>query len=351
MTDWIKDNKLAASLLLVAVLGGLGTFFFSGKKTEAFETAKNDFDSSASRLQQLEGRKPYPSDEKLKERRETVREFRGKIAELQKGLVQYRPKEFAKITPAAFTTRLTEVGDALKASYTDKDIKFPDAWQMGFEVYTSSPPKDASTSYLNYQLSGLEWLYQQLADAGVSELLNVYRPALPVEQGQPMMPENGGKGPGRGQPAAKPYFALPLELTFRGRESALRELLSTLAESKDYFYLVRSMRIQNVKFDQPPRMTDVEFEEAKSGGGDDLFSGFDFEDLPGDDGAPEEVDPGTGEGETPEETTEVVPEEPEEESPGTERILGQVLGDEEIHVFLQLELILFRDDVQLPEVK
>lgn len=350
MTDWIKDNKLAASLLLVAILGALGTFFFAGKKTEAFETAKNDFDSSASRLQQLEGRKPYPSDEKLKARRKAVVEFRGRMVGLQKGLLQYRPKDFAKVTPAAFTTRLTEVGDALKASYTEKEIKFPENWQMGFEVYTSSPPKDASTSYLNYQLSGLDWLYQQLVEAGASELLNVYRPALPVEQGQPMMPD-AGKGRGREQPAAKPYFALPLELTFRGRESSLRQLLSTLAESKDHFFIVRSMRVQNVKFDKPPRMTDVEFESAKRAGGDDLFDGFDFEDLPGDDGAPEGDGTGTDEGASPDEGAELVPEGPEEDSPGTERTLGQVLGDEELHVFLQLELILFRGDVKLPEVK
>ena len=37
------------------------------------------------------------------------------------------------------------------------------------------------------------------------------------------------------------------------------------------------------------------------------------------------------------------------DDPGSEQILGQVLGAEELNVFLQLELLLFKDDVELPE--
>ena len=39
---------------------------------------------------------------------------------------------------------------------------------------------------------------------------------------------------------------------------------------------------------------------------------------------------------------------PAAEPEGGERILGQVLGSEELNVFIKLELVLFKDDVKLP---
>ena len=201
-----------------------------------------------------------------------------------------------------------------------------------------------------------------MAEAGPSELLNVHRPPLPVERGEPMVPtvEKRGRKPRQAaQTPQKPFFALPIELTFRGREASLRRLLGALADSKEYFFVVRSMRVQNVKYDTPPKSKDVEFEAPKPAEGIDLFGDFDFEDLPGEDGGSGEdaTDGATDEGETPPdgeapEGGEPEPEpEAEADAPGGERILGQVLGAEELHVFLQLELILFRDDVELPAVK
>jgi len=336
MTDWIKDNKFAAALLLVAILGAIGAYLFSDKKSAAYDAAKEEFDMGASTLQRLEGRKPYPNAANLEDRRKEVVKYRGKVEGLQKALLSFRPENFAKITPAEFTTQLNEVGEGLKSTYTDRGIAFPDAWQMGFEIYTSSPPKDASTAYLDYQLSGLEWLYEQLAAAGPDELLNVCRPVLPIEKGDPMMPS-----PERGsqQAATPPYFALPVELTFRGRESSVRKLLSALADSKEFFFVVRSVRVQNVKFGVPPSLSDVEFEDDAAEAADDLFADF-----------PDDTD--MDDGTTPAEGDSPVPDlEPEEDQPGAGRILGQVLGDEELHVFLQLELILFRGDVELPAVK
>ena len=46
----------------------------------------------------------------------------------------------------------------------------------------------------------------------------------------------------------------------------------------------------------------------------------------------------------------VIPAAPPADEGGGERILGQVLGSEQLNVFLELELLLFKPDVKLPNV-
>ena len=177
----------------------------------------------------------------------------------------------------------------------------------------------------------MEWIFTELAKSGPSALLNVHRPKLPIETGDSMEPQASKRSKG------KPYYKLPVELTFRGKESTLREFLTTLAGSKDYFVAVRSMRVSNTNPNAPSE-SDAEFDEGgadavdEGEGAFDAFSGFDF---PEDDGGDEDALEEGEEGE-------------EEEVVEGQRNLGQVLGAEELNVFLNLEIHLFRDDVELP---
>lgn len=342
--NWAKENKFEAGLLGLAIAAAVGTYFFAGSKAEKYEEAKQLFDAGAGQLQNLERRQPYPSAEKLEDRRKEVVEYRGKVEGLQKALLTYRPEEFKKIRPGEFTTKMNKVGGELRALYQEKGIVFPTKWQTGFEVYIASPPKDEATDFLNYQLDGMSWLFKELAASGPSELLNVYRPALPVEQGKPMLSKGSNA----------PFYLLPLELTFRGRESSLRQILSRLAASKDFFFVVRGVRVQNTKVDKAPRSSDVKFENAPVGlPGGDPFEGFGDFGLPEEDAAP--ADEGAGDAVVVPDPVDPEPAppapEPEPAKGDQERILGQVLGAEEINVFLQLDLVLFRDNVNLPATK
>ena len=99
------------------------------------------------------------------------------------------------------------------------------------------------------------------------------------------------------------------------------------------------MRIQNEKRSKPPKKDDVEFDAPVGVGvGDTFENSFDNELIPeGDPPEGDPVDPASD---------PVLPDEEE----GGERVLGQVLGAEEVFVFLQLDLLLFQDkeDVKLP---
>ena len=344
MSDWIKENKFAAAMLGISLLALIGTYLFSGSKSAAYDASKFDFDTSVSNYNRLIGMKPYPNSDNLEDRKKAVTAYRGQVEGLQKALLAYRPEKFEQVDASGFSSRVKEVGDALKSLYTGKGIAFPEKWQLGFETYTISPPEDEATAHLNYELDGFKWLYTALADAGPSELLNVYRARLPVEDGEVVAPKPTRRRGRQAKTLPKSYQALPIELTFRGPESSLRKFLESLAGSKACFYVIRSVRIQNTKPATPPKLSAANFEEEDP---DEVDDGGDGEFIiPGEDGGVEKDEDGL------EEVDLNIPAPNlKAAAPKGEQKLSRVLGAEEVNVFLQLELILFQDDIELPASK
>ncbi len=383
MGDWIKENKFEAALL-AAVLAAAGiAYYLSGRWDERYEIAAGEHEGAQRSLVRYQRLAPAPTLRREQAFEDELADYRGTVEKLHKELASFRPKEFERIEPAEFTNRLNASHQRLTELYEARGIAFPeDEWRLGFEPYIASPPRDEATAYLEYQLEALTWLFEKLAAAGPSALLNVRRPPLPVEEGRPMDPEPEEPRSARERrelrrsppPPADPFYKLPVEVTFRGAEPAVRRFLNTLANAKapaedeggGYFFAMRSIRIRNEKFEQPPKKDDVRFEKPKSAPGGAPGGGFDFgglfeteteteEEAPGGgepadgggEGAPDEGGPGPA----------FFPPPPAEgageagEEAGGERILGQVLGAEKLDVFLQLELLLFRTDESLPEIR
>lgn len=355
MGDWIKNNKFEAGLLLVVVLIAGGAYFLAGNSGTAYEEASNRYASAAGQINQAMSLRPAPTDSNEQEFRKQVLDYRGEVEGLQKALLAYRPADLKQISPADFQTNLNQSYEKLKETFTVKGIEFPeDKWRLGFEEYMGEPPRDEATAQLNYQLTALSWLYEELAKANPSALLNVHRPKLTVESAA-AAPANTGRRNRRTRPsqeaAKEPYEALPVEISFRASEPSVRKFINALVNSKDHFFVIRNMRIQNELFDKPPRRDAVEFDED-AGGGDNPFPGFDFpppeEEIPAEEpegGAPAEEAP----------AEEAAPDFPAagggDDGDKGDRILGQVLGAEELNVFLQLDLLLFDDGAKLPEVQ
>jgi hypothetical protein len=101
-----------------------------------------------------------------------------------------------------------------------------------------------------------------------------------------------------------------------------------LQQSQKYFYAIRTIRIVNEKQDAP-KASDVQFddeaESAEEATAEPAAVGTTFV-------LPEEGEPAAAAAAPAEETAEPV---------GNERILKQVLGAENIHVFLRIDVVLF----------
>lgn len=361
MGDWIKENKFEAALLGIVILAAIGAFVVGGKKGGEYQLQKDLYADNARKKATLESKNPYPNEPNVEAYENEVAEYRSVIDKLQEEFLAFRPKDFANVTPAAFTQQLNAAKQQLRDLYQAEGIEFPEnEWQLGFSQYTDSPPRDDATAYLKYELEALEWLFTTLAESSPSALLNVYRAELPVEKGQPMEGGEEDSGGRRSRPRrigteeTPPYYELPVELTFKAPEPAVREFLSELVSNDQYFFVIRSLRIQNEKRDSAPEKDDVEFDAAPAGGGggNDAFdNAFENELIPAD---PAPGDPAPGEfppldGDLPPLDQPALP----GLEPSGERILGQVLGSEELFVFLELELLLFKpaEAVAMPDIQ
>ena len=108
---------------------------------------------------------------------------------------------------------------------------------------------------------------------------------------------------------------LPIELTFTGSESNLQTFLTKVADSDEYFFALKLLKIKNEK-GSPVSLSQMTFpKEVELGESDDLSVNDDFPSL--DDGSDDFAEDKT--------------------------IMKQVVGSENITVFVQFDLHLFKD--------
>ena len=342
MGEWIKNNKFEALLLLVVVVVGLGAYVFGSGKGRAYTEAKASFDEHASSVTRLKGKKPYPDPGRAADYEDQVNAEEEIVKQLEEKMGAFRPETFEQIPPARFIENLNTARSEVARALEARQVEYPeDKFYLGFESYTGKPPEEAATAYLNYQLTALKSLFETLAAARPSALLNVHRPKLPVEQKKSMdtadepVKGRGGRTVRKSQGTPAPYYRLPVEVTFRSSEPVARKILSDLASHQEHYFVVRSIRIQNEERDNAPEKDEVQFEappteEPADGEG---FEEFDDVEDAGDPAAPADSEAPVG---------DFVDPEPEDEPAGGSVILGRLLGNEEIFVLLEIDVLLFK---------
>jgi hypothetical protein len=216
------------------------------------------------------------------------------------------------VTSQEFTDNLREADAKARQAFEASGTKLPDAFFLGFETYKGTVARDNATGVLNYQLGAVSELFQALAKAAPSEVKNVHRPKLPEEEG------------GKFEDVAAVSRPLPIEITFRGTEKSVRQFLSDLASSGSHFYVIRTIRVTNDKL-TGPLPADVRFEEAP---------------------APETSSEGVSgivlPGEAPAQPTQAV-------VTDSSRKLIQLLGGEQLNVFLRIDILQFLPTKELPK--
>ncbi len=332
-----QDNKFPIMLgAATAVVAG-GLIFWGISSGGKYAAAKDQYSTTASEIDELGRIKPSPNADNADAKKKAVTEYRANVEELQGAFDSFRKPQLEDVAGDVFTDRLLEAKKTLLAAFEDAEAEVPDGFLAGVERYTEEPPRRKATGVLLYQLDAFTELLTLLAKARPAEVINVYRPETPEESGKEF--EAGGD----------PYRAHAIELSFKGRESALRDFLGALDDSENFYYVVRSLRIRNEDQDSP-NAKDADFEApaaaAETGNAaDDIFAagGFDFVDDGGDFGS-EDVDAAGDE-----EPAEAVEEQPAAAATDTGEILKQVLGDELIEVFMRIDVLQFLEPAELPK--
>ncbi|MES2439783.1 MAG: Amuc_1100 family pilus-like protein [Verrucomicrobiota bacterium] len=321
--SWIKENKFIAGLaggtllglVLLLVVGLHG----SGKYAEAQEK----FTTASEEALGFEKLPLYPKIENKDAKNKALGEYRQSVESLQTAFEAFRPKEIKNISPQEFTDRLLAANTEVRKAFEDAGTIVPEPFFMGFERFRTSLAPGNSTGVLDYQLTSIKSLMLALAKSKASELKNLYRQPQPEDDGKAFTPDDSAI-----------TRAFPMEITFTGTEKSAREFLSAVAKTDSQFLVIRSLRIGNMKKD-PPRASDAQFEKAAAekpaaAGGDAAFAGGFV--LPGDESAAPAAP-----------AAEAAP-----KAADSSRILSQVLGTEQVQVFLRLDLLQFLPAKKLP---
>ena len=331
--NWIKSNPFVAALagITLVICGAL--YFYGSQGAKKYDNAKASFEESYLSVNKSEKIPLYPKAELRDGKRKALTEYGGQIDELRSLFDAYRPGELKNVSPQDFTASLKaatkEVSEALEAA----GCVVPENFLMGFERYGNEFATEKATGVLNYQLEGVKHALLQLAESRPAELLNVFREVVPEENNA--QPEIA---------AGDVTRQFGYEVAFKGSEASVRGFLSALGKTEPYYYIVRSMKVENER-DEPPTVSDAQFEKASAldpakPAVDNPFGGAFV--LPGAD------EPGVEEPAAPAEE-EAVAEEPSDEPADSSRILAQVLGSEEITVFVRFDLAMFLPSKELPK--
>ena len=344
--SWIKENKFAATLAGITVVGSAALLYLSIQQSGAEEDMKAKTKKLTKEEVSLKSSVPYPSKENLKSKKDAVIAYSDAAKSLQDELVLYRPEDMGQFQPAEFAPMLDGFRTELDGLFEDAGTKVPEKMFYGFRDYASKLPEKAATGKLKYKLDATKWLFSELAKANPKSLFNVYRAPLAVEGLTKVVEEEEERRPRRRsrsrnsrKPAPKAensvavYEAQPIELSFSIKEKDLFAFMEKLANSKEYFYSVRAVRIMN-EDQKSPSKSSAQFEEEEVAGG----SSQDF-DL----GGGGLLDGGDAE---PEAAPVVM-------MAKGERILKRILGAENVLVVLKLDLLVFdgKDKVLIPGSK
>ena len=358
--SWIQENKFVAVLGAASVAGAIVIGYFGFNARGKYAQALDDFQTATSQIEEFKELALFPEDELIAAKRKNLNEYRERITALQKSFDKFRPAELPAISPQEFQDHAKSASEEVVKACADSKTTLPEGFFLGFEGYNAALPRSEATGVLAYQLGAIKELLLSASNHGVTQVVNLHRPKSAEEDG-------GKWEPGKAETAR----AFPLEITLKGTPKAVRQVVSDMLTSGDYYYTIRSMRITNEKHGVAPSKADVRFEQTPPPGATpggvkppaDPFGGFvlpsdEPEPKPDDKPAPKPA-PASG---TP--TTFVpltpgslpvsaqAPVAPAAPAAGAAsgRILQQVLGNEEVQVFLRVDILRFLPAIKLAEV-
>lgn len=315
--SWIKDNKFMAGLGGGTLLGAVLLLFLGFKGSTRYDESKERFDAAAGEVSTFEKLNPFPSLANRDGKTKALADYRKSVESIQSTFEPYRPKEMKNVTPQEFTTHLLAANSEIRKAFEDAGTTVPEPFFVGFEGYKVVLAPAKITGVLEYQLAAVKNLMLALAKSKPTALTNLYRPALPEEENPNHTPNANA--------AARSF---PVEITFTGPEKSVREFVSSIVAFKDQFVVVRTLRISNEKKD-PPRAADAKFDkpaaEKPSADASPFGAGFV---LPGDEPAKDAP--------------------PAPKAADSSKILAQVLGNEQVQVFVRLDVLQFLPAKKLP---
>lgn len=226
------------SLLLV---GGAGFFLFSSKS--AYDSTKGSFDDKEVTIERLQKKAPVPSSKSVKEMEKLVADYEADVNELYSSLATYQRPLRTDLTDAQFQEDVFKKREAFftAAKASNLEIEDKNEFYFGMERYRETLPSPANVPLLAYQLEAIDRMLAILVDNGAEQLLDLKRELLPTEVA-PNEPD-----PTLGQSVVR----YELRVEFLAPFDAYQKFINELANDKEFFYLLRVIRVDNTSPNGP----------------------------------------------------------------------------------------------------
>ena len=218
------------AIVMLILIGGSGFYLFSSYST--YSGAKSDFTLKSAQLGKLKGADIFPSLENVKEIEEVVDGFEGEVDQLHAILKTYQ-KPLQPMAGADFQILRRKTIEEFNRYRVQNKVFIPDAFAMGMERYENGIPNPESTGIVRYQLEAIDHLLRLIADNEADEIFALEREVTAVEEKQP--------DPELTQRVVK----YPLKVSFQTTHEGLRGFINSVSNNRDYFFIIRVMRIDN----------------------------------------------------------------------------------------------------------
>ncbi len=257
----LKKNKFLSTYLIVLVVGLLALGYFYWTSLSAHTAAKTEFENAKSKVSTLEGRPVFPSQDNVEKRRAQVSDYAAKADELQKQLLTLQKPLETDLANDRFQTKLNESIRLLKQTAEATKLGSQNAeFDLGFGKYLNSLPPKEAVADLNFSLDGIQAAVNTMLTDRVTAIESIERGELAVESGKPAPAEEpttpaakkaaAKKGPAAPAPVIDESTVVqryPFTVRFSGSAASVEAVLNHLASSKEQFWSVRQVRIENEK--------------------------------------------------------------------------------------------------------
>lgn len=347
--SWINENKTAAvtigvGAVLTIALVGVG-LKFSGQANDAALTYKDNLTT----INSLESAPTSPEPETVQELGQLVGTYSDRVAQLKERLTKYGVEKITPVSGQAFNDELKGEVEDFKALAKSRNIIVPDEFYMGFEEYRQQLPKSEAAGHLSYELKATSWFFDRMLDSGLERVISIVRKPIKVEEAaasQSRTPPRNGRGKSQDS-SPDVMIRMPIEIVVEAKKGAWAKILTSIASADaEHFFVIRGLRVVNEKTKGPDQNAvtfGVPDEEADDDGGDSDFVIPDAEDA----GAELEEKAMAMEDKAMAKDDVAMQEMPDKAE--GEEVVKSVLGTESIFIALQLEIIHFLPNVDVPE--
>jgi len=247
-------NPFLNAYLAVTVIGAGALGYFLYSSYSHFAEVSDTYDSQVAKLQQLQNRTPFPSDENNQAYAKLTAQYRAEYDKLLARVTKMQ-KPLEAITPQTFQDRLRTYVTEVLASAKENGVKFADesTFYLGFDKYRDNLPSNEAASALARELDAIRLVVDKLVAFKVTQINTIDRQPLPEEGGAQPEPTPPPGRPGR--PVAespKIISANSFDISFVSDQIRLRQVLNATVTA-DTFLIIRNLNIQNSQLEGPKR--------------------------------------------------------------------------------------------------